>query len=116
MINPLDTPLFISGQETKVTWNGNYFGTINQKYEQTVPAKGSATTPELILQHPSGVDFGVFLTTKFVPQYPLIALGGAMVPFDLDVLMDVRVGGPNGYPAKIHYVQKQEILTKMTLF
>ncbi|KAK3814249.1 MAG: hypothetical protein J3Q66DRAFT_315012 [Benniella sp.] len=116
MINPLDTPLFISGQETKVTWNGNYFGTINQKYEQTVPAKGSATTPELILQHPSGVDFGVFLTTKFVPQYPLIALGGAMVPFDLDVLMDVRVGGPNGYPARIHYVQKQEILTKMTLF
>ncbi|KAI8362386.1 hypothetical protein B0O80DRAFT_421911 [Mortierella sp. GBAus27b] len=116
MINPLDTPLFITGQVTKVNWQGNYFGTITATYEQTVPAKGQATTPNLILQHPSGVDFGVFLTTKFVPQYPLIALGGAMVPFDLDVLMTVRVGGPNGYPATIHYVQQQDILTKMTIF
>ncbi|KAG0343775.1 hypothetical protein BG004_005003 [Podila humilis] len=116
MINPLATDLFITGQVTQVKWRGNFFGEINAKYEQLVPAKGAAVTPELILQHPSGVDFGLFLTTQFVTTYPLIALGGAMVPFDLDVLMSVRVGGPNGYPATIHYVQQQEILTKMSIF
>ncbi|KAG9070106.1 hypothetical protein KI688_009437 [Linnemannia hyalina] len=116
MINPLATDLYISGQVTQVTWKGNFFGTIDAKYEQVVPAKGSASTPSLILQHPSGLDFGLFLTTQFVTSYPLIAFGGAMVPFDLDVLMSVRVGGPNGYPATIHYRQTQEILTKMSLF
>ncbi|KAF9216179.1 hypothetical protein BGZ59_010683 [Podila verticillata] len=116
MINPLATDLFITGQVTQVKWRGNYFGEINAQYEQLVPAKGSASTPSLILQHPSGVEFGVFLTTQFVTTYPLVALGGAMVPFDLDVLMTVRVGGPNGYPATIHYVQQQEILTKMSIF
>ncbi|KAF9156827.1 hypothetical protein BG015_000617 [Linnemannia schmuckeri] len=116
MINPLATDLYISGQVTQVTWKGNFFGTIDAKYEQVVPAKGTASTPSLILQHPSGLDFGLFLTTQFVTSYPLIAFGGAMVPFDLDVLMSVRVGGPNGYPATIHYKQTQEILTKMSLF
>ncbi|KAG0263558.1 hypothetical protein BG011_008622 [Mortierella polycephala] len=116
MINPLATDLFISGQVTHVSWNGNFFGTIDAKYEQTVPANGEAATPELILQHPAGLDFGLFLTTQFVVSYPLMALGGAMVPFDLDVKMDVRVGGPNGYPATINYKQTQEILTKMSLF
>ncbi|KAG0058128.1 hypothetical protein BGZ90_005140 [Linnemannia elongata] len=116
MINPLATDLYISGQVTQVTWKGNFFGTIDAKYEQVVPAKGTASTPSLILQHPSGLEFGLFLTTQFVTSYPLIALGGAMVPFDLDVLMSVRVGGPNGYPATIHYKQTQEILTKMSLF
>ncbi|KAK3847341.1 MAG: hypothetical protein J3R72DRAFT_431184 [Linnemannia gamsii] len=116
MINPLDTDLYIAGQVTQVSWKGNFFGTIDAKYEQIVPAKGQATTPTLILQHPSGLDFGLFLTTQFVTSYPLIAFGGAMVPFDLDVLMSVRVGGINGYPATIHYKQTQEILTKMSLF
>ncbi|KAF9926852.1 hypothetical protein FBU30_003642 [Linnemannia zychae] len=116
MINPLDTDLYIAGQVTQVSWKGNFFGTIDAKYEQVVPAKGTASTPSLNLQHPSGVEFGLFLTTQFVPTYPLIALGGAMVPFDLDVLMSVRVGGPNGYPATIRYKQTQEILTKMSLF
>ncbi|KAF9108577.1 hypothetical protein BGX29_010183 [Mortierella sp. GBA35] len=116
MINPLDTDLYISGQVTQVSWKGNFFGTIDAKYEQVVPAKGTASTPSLTLQHPSGIDFGLFLTTQFVTSYPLIALGGAMVPFELDVLMSVKVGGPNGYPATIHYKQSQEILTKMSLF
>ncbi|KAI9241857.1 MAG: hypothetical protein BYD32DRAFT_404810 [Podila humilis] len=109
MINPLATDLFITGQVTQVKWRGNYFGEINAQYEQLVPAKGSASTPSLILQHPSGVEF--------VRDH--LSLGrsrGAMVPFDLDVLMTVRVGGPNGYPATIHYVQQQEILTKMSIF
>ncbi|KAF9943504.1 hypothetical protein BGZ65_000917, partial [Modicella reniformis] len=67
MINPLATDLYITGQETQVTWNGNFFGTISAKYEQIVPANGQASTPALTLQHPSGIEFGLFLTTKFVP-------------------------------------------------
>ncbi|KAI8601004.1 hypothetical protein EDD21DRAFT_375634, partial [Dissophora ornata] len=110
MINPLATDLYISGQVTQVSWKGNFFGTITATYEQTVPANGEVTTPPLILQHPSGLDFGIFLTTKFIPTYPLMALGGAMVPFDLDAMISVRVGGPNGYPATIHYVQQQDII------
>ncbi|KAK5822680.1 hypothetical protein F5H01DRAFT_268445, partial [Linnemannia elongata] len=50
MINPLATDLYISGQVTQVTWKGNFFGTIDAKYEQVVPAKGTASTPSLILQ------------------------------------------------------------------
>ncbi|KAG0367061.1 hypothetical protein BC939DRAFT_508430 [Gamsiella multidivaricata] len=115
MINPLAADLYVSGQTTQISWKGNFFGTITAKYEQIVPSNGAASTPPLILQHPSGFQFGLFLTTQFVPTYPLIALGGEMVPFDLDVMMDVRVGGPNGYPATIHYVQQQEILTKMNI-
>ncbi|KAF9914339.1 hypothetical protein BX616_008496 [Lobosporangium transversale] len=116
MINPLNTELYVTGQVTQISWKGNFFGTINAKYEQAVPPNGAVDTPPLTLQHPSGLEFGFFLTTQFVPSYPLIALGGAMVPFDLDVMMSVRVGGPNGYPATIHYVQQQEILTKMSMF
>ena len=115
MINPLATDLMVTGQVTQVSWEGNFFGTINAVYQQIVPANGAGTTPDLILQHPSGLDFGIFLTTKFVPSYPLIALGGAMVPFDLDVMMSVLVGGANGYPATIHYKQQQQIMTKMTI-
>ncbi|KAF9992353.1 hypothetical protein BGZ80_006084 [Entomortierella chlamydospora] len=114
-INPLDTELYISGQVTQVSWRGNFFGTVNATYEQTVAPKGSANTPPLILQHPQGFSFGVFLATQLVPAYPMIAFGGTMVPFDLDILLSVRVGGVNGYPATIHYKQQQDIFTKMTL-
>ncbi|KAF9357092.1 hypothetical protein BGX26_004266 [Mortierella sp. AD094] len=114
-INPLDTELYVTGQVTQVSWRGNFFGTVNATYQQSVPAKGSANTPPLILQHPQGLNFGIFLTTQFVPAYPMIALGGAIVPFDLDVLMSVRVGGVNGYPATIHYKQQQGVLTKMSI-
>ncbi|KAF9103461.1 hypothetical protein BGX27_010563 [Mortierella sp. AM989] len=116
MINPLDTELYVIGQVAQVSWKGNFFGTVNATYQQSVPAKGSANTPPLVLQHPQGLQFGIFLTTQFVPSFPLIALGGAIVPFDLDVLMSVRVGGVNGYPATIHYKQQQGILSKMSIF
>ncbi|KAG0205912.1 hypothetical protein BGX28_002554 [Mortierella sp. GBA30] len=115
MLNPLATDLFITGQVTQVFWKGNYIGTVDAKYEQIVPAKAQAATPNLILQHPSGMEFGLFLTTQFVPAYPAMALGGAMVPYDMEVLMSVRVGGPNGYAASIRYKQRQDIFTKMTI-
>ncbi|KAF9581671.1 hypothetical protein BGW38_001225 [Lunasporangiospora selenospora] len=115
MINPLATDLFIGGQDTEVWWKSNFFGMINAEYSQIVPAKSSAMTPTLVLQHPSGFEFGMFLMSQFIPTYPLSALGGAMVPFDLVALMKVRVGGVNGYPATINYKQRQEILTKMSL-
>ncbi|KAF9431427.1 hypothetical protein BGZ76_000324, partial [Entomortierella beljakovae] len=58
LINPLDTELFVTGQVTQVSWRGNFFGTVNATYEQSIPAKGAAGTPPLILQHPMGFDFG----------------------------------------------------------
>ncbi|KAF9198816.1 hypothetical protein BGZ49_000267 [Haplosporangium sp. Z 27] len=114
-VNPLATELYVTGQVTQVSWKGNFFGTVNAQYTQSIPANSSADTPSLVLQHPSGLQFGIFLSTQFMPANPAIALGGAMVPFDLDILLSVRVGGANGYPATIHYVQQQNILTKMSI-
>ncbi|KAG0239190.1 hypothetical protein BGW41_007881 [Actinomortierella wolfii] len=115
MINPLNTPIYVAGQTTQVNWNGKFFGEIKDSQGFTVGAKGSAKSPTFIIQSPSGAEFGSMLTFQFMPAYPTIAFGGADVPYDLDIMLNVRVGGPNGYPANIHYTQRVIINTKLGL-
>ncbi|KAF9988201.1 hypothetical protein BGZ75_009820 [Mortierella antarctica] len=113
--NPLATDLYITGLVTQVKWRASPFGTINDSSHLLVPAKGSATTTHLVLQHPQDLGFSVFLTTNFLPANPQIALGGVEVAFELDSQINVNVGGPNGYAARIHYAQTAEIHTKLTI-
>ncbi|KAF9973351.1 hypothetical protein BGZ73_003428 [Actinomortierella ambigua] len=115
MINPLNTPIYVAGQVTQVNWNGKFFGEIKDSQGFTVGAKGSAKSPTFIIQSPSGAEFGSMLTFQFMPAYPTIAFGGADVPYDLDIMLSVRVGGPDGYPANIHYTQRVIINTKLGL-
>ncbi|KAF9163147.1 hypothetical protein DFQ26_002901 [Actinomortierella ambigua] len=113
MINPLNAPIYIAGQTTQVNWNGKLFGEIKDSQGFTVGAKGSAKSPTFTIQSPSGLEFGSMLTFQFMPAYPTILFGGADVPYDLDIVLNVRVGGPDGYPANIHYTQRVIINTKM---
>ncbi|KAF9290066.1 hypothetical protein BGZ68_008024 [Mortierella alpina] len=113
--NPLATDLYITGLDVQVKWRGSAFGTINDSGHILVPAKGRATTAALVLQHPQDLGFSVYLTTSFLPANPQMVLGGAVIPFELDSQINVNVGGPKGYAARIHYAQTAEIHTKLTI-
>ncbi|KAF9962385.1 hypothetical protein BGZ72_006206 [Mortierella alpina] len=114
--NPLAADLYITGLDVQVKWREGPFGTINDSSHLLVPAKGSATTAVLVLQHPQDLGFSVFLTTNFLPANPQLVLGGVNVAYDLDSQINVKVGGPDGYAARIHYTQMAEIHTKLTIF
>ncbi|CAO3567359.1 unnamed protein product [Mortierella alpina] len=99
MVNPMDTDLYVTGLEA-----------------QLVPPKAVAQTPEMIIQHPQGFDFAGYMVTKLLPQYPKIITSGENIPFDLQSVMSVRVGGANGYAASIQYSQQQSIFVTMSIF
>ncbi|KAF9909370.1 hypothetical protein EC991_008755 [Linnemannia zychae] len=115
--NPLQAAIFCTSVSANITWRGDYFGTINQSINFLIPdGQGGATTPELILQHPQDLGFSLFLSTQFLSAYPGVAMGGgALVPFEMEAELRVKVGGEGGYEATIRYKQRIEILVKMTV-
>ncbi|KAF9988168.1 hypothetical protein BGZ75_009865 [Mortierella antarctica] len=115
MLNPMYTDLFVTGLEAQVYLQGTFFGTVKATYNQLVGPKAEVQTPEMIMQSPQGFDFGNYMITKLLPQYPKLIAGGENIPFDLYAVMYVRVGGANGYTANIHYNQQQQIFVSMTM-
>lgn len=114
--NPFPASMYCTLIVATVTWRGDPFGTINQAVGFLISGSGKTPTPELILQHPEDLSFTVFLTTKFLPANPGVAIGGgALVPFEMDLQFAVRIGGEGGYAATISYKQTIEILVKFTV-
>ncbi|KAF9954644.1 hypothetical protein BGZ72_004432 [Mortierella alpina] len=116
MLNAMNTDLFVTGLETQVYLQGTFFGTVKATFELLVRPMDKFQTPEMIMQHPQGFDFGEYMVTKLLPQYPKMITGGENLPFDLISVMSVRVGGANGYPTNINYSQQQDIFVTMSMF
>ncbi|KAF9576485.1 hypothetical protein EC968_007963 [Mortierella alpina] len=115
MLNSANTDLLVTSLEAQVYLKGTFLGTVKATYTQLLGPKQVLQSPEMILQHPQGFDFGVYMVTKMLPAYPKMILGGEMVPFDLKAVMSVRIGGANGYSTNIIYEQQQNAFTTMSL-
>ncbi|KAF9930021.1 hypothetical protein FBU30_000934 [Linnemannia zychae] len=115
--NPLLVPMYCSSINAIVTWRGDQFGTISQAVGfQISGGQNRTTTPELMLQHPQNPGFSAYLTTNFMPAYPGVTIGnGALVPFEVDLQLTVRIGGETGYTTTISYKQSTQVMVKLTV-
>ncbi|GJJ71235.1 hypothetical protein EMPS_03585 [Entomortierella parvispora] len=117
--NPFVTELVITGISSQIIWRGNLFGAVSDSASiNSVPANGIASSStSMPVQHPPGLD-GLSMTGQFDTANPGVALGasaGALVAFDLDNVIQVRIGGPVGYAATVKYRQTVNLMTKVNV-
>ncbi|KAG0254090.1 hypothetical protein DFQ27_007031 [Actinomortierella ambigua] len=105
-VNPLKADFALNGIVSNVFWKGHFFGQIISGQPFTVGAGQTVTSPNLIMQAPTGFQFGWFMTSTFLPQN-LGVLNGAIVPVDMVGNFSVSVGGPAGagYASGLEYKQ-----------
>ncbi|KAF9331262.1 hypothetical protein BGZ91_012188 [Linnemannia elongata] len=107
VLNPLQTTLAINEIKAQVFWEGNFFGAINAAVPFSIALGATATSPPLVVQAPSGFEFGLFMISTFLPKN-IGVLSGAIVNVDMTSNIDVIVGataGVAGYSAAISYNQ-----------
>ncbi|KAK3829866.1 MAG: hypothetical protein JOS17DRAFT_747849 [Linnemannia elongata] len=107
VLNPLLTTLSINDIKAQVFWEGNFFGAIDAAVPFSIPLGATATSPPLVVQAPSGFQFGLFMISTFLPKN-MGVLSGAIVNVDMTSNIGVTVGaaaGVAGYSAAISYNQ-----------
>ncbi|KAG0365688.1 hypothetical protein BGZ54_006306 [Gamsiella multidivaricata] len=106
VLNPLQTSLSINDISAQVFWRENFFGAIKANTAFSIPVGSTLPSPALILQAPTGFQFGVFMVTTFLPAN-LGVLTGTIVNVDLTSSIGVSVGGVSnvGYSSTISYNQ-----------
>ncbi|KAF9933286.1 hypothetical protein FBU30_005870 [Linnemannia zychae] len=106
VFNPLQTSFAIKDINANIFWEGNFFGNIKATVPMPVAASATVISPPLVVQAPSGFDFGLFMITTFLPKN-LGVLTGANVNVDMVSNISVTVGDPvdAGYAATIKYSQ-----------
>ncbi|KAG0088387.1 hypothetical protein BGZ92_006241 [Podila epicladia] len=105
MYNPFDTELTIMHISANNTWDGSFFGAINEDVLITIPPKSIKLSPVVSLVSPKGFSF---LTTvlKLLAAYPSLAVGTPnTVPFDISSVITAKIGGESGYMANVLYKQ-----------
>ncbi|KAG0211539.1 hypothetical protein BGX28_007763 [Mortierella sp. GBA30] len=114
--NPFDTELYISHITANNTWDGKFFGTINQDLAAVIPAKSKMLSPPVNLVSPSGAGFLLTVLGKLMFAYPSLAAGMANnVPFDISSVITARIGGASGYEGNVAYSQLQTVITIQTV-
>ncbi|KAF9434666.1 hypothetical protein BGZ76_007638 [Entomortierella beljakovae] len=108
--NPFDAPLYIDSMVANTTWSGSYFGALNEKVGLTVPPKTTVLSHTVSMVSPAGFGFmGTLL--KFMGANPGLIIGQAVdIPFTIESGIAAIVGGPNGYPGNVRYVQAEAII------
>ncbi|KAI7819239.1 hypothetical protein BC939DRAFT_268343 [Gamsiella multidivaricata] len=109
--NPFDTPLYIKTMKASTTWQGKYFGEIDQDVGLTIPPKATVLSPTLTMESPAGLDFFGTLI-PFMLKYPQLLIGQtADVPFNINATITAVVGGSSGYLGNVAYSQADTVIT-----
>ncbi|CAO3565834.1 unnamed protein product [Mortierella alpina] len=114
--NPFDTELQITHIKANNTWDGKFFGSIDQDVTATVPAKSMMLSPPVNLVSPAGPGFLVTVLGKLMVTYPTLAAGAPNnVPFDISSVITAKIGGASGYEGNVAYSQPQTVIVIQTV-
>ncbi|KAF9900680.1 hypothetical protein BX616_002526 [Lobosporangium transversale] len=108
--NPFDTPLYIKSMKALNSWRGMDFGVVDQEVGMTIPAKGTALSPTVVMVSPGGPGF-LKVLLPFMAAYPGLLVKAVDVPFTIKSTITAYVGGPNGYLGNVAYQQPDTIIS-----